>query len=171
MMMLLLTNCHANDDDDDTNAAKRINSLAIDADAYSSVLSTNQFNCQPGNDVENIGLQCNNKYNNGQTISINFEQTKMQVRQYDICLKSGGKRKSTSATVTQEKPQHRKCRFNAHKHLNKMHLIALFVVYLVTFNAQLTVARPNVDRNSNSDTNSQNVALTSENKVSKCKFY
>lgn len=168
--MLLQTKRHAIDevdDDDNNNAAKRVN-----AKTYSSVLNrnSNQLNCQLVNDVENIGLQCNNKYNNGQTISINFKQTKMQVQQQAISLGTGGGgRKQNNCGVASQEQQHHK-RFNAHRYPNKMQLIALLVVGLVTFNAQSTVARPNVDRNSNSDTNSQNVALASENNVSKFRF-
>lgn len=173
-MMLLRTKRHAIDNDDnDNDASNRVNVLAIDAEAYSSVLNSNQLNCQLVNDVENIGLQCNNKYNNGQTISINFKQTKMQVQQYTISLETegggvgGGKRSNCSVTTHEQ--QYRK-RSNAHRYPSKMQLIALFVVCLVTFSAQSAVARPNVDRNSNSDTNSQNVALASENNVSRLPF-
>lgn len=168
-MVLLLTKRHANDDDDDdnnnNNETKRLNSSAIDANAYSSVLNSNQLNCQLVNDVENIGLQCNNKCNNGQTISINFKQTKMQVRQHNINLEE--RSDQCIATELFHKEHRYRRRFNASQYTNKMQLFVLLVVYLVTFNGQLAVARPNVDRNYNSDTNSQNVDLTSEDIVSK----
>lgn len=156
-MMLLLTKRHAIDDDD--NAAKRLN---VVAEAYSSVLNSNQLNCQRGNDVENIGLQCNNKYNNGQTISINFKQTKMQVQPLERGVGAGRRQIDCSVAATKQcyKPS------TAHRRSSKMQLIALLVVCLVSFGAQAAVARPNVDRNYNSDANAPNVALAAENNVS-----
>lgn len=169
-MVLLLSKRH-------NNETKRLNSSAIDASVLKSVLNTNnnnnnQSNCQPVSDEENIGLQCKNNHN-GQTISINFKQTKMQVRQYDdIRLgeqqQQQQQQRCANHTVTPKFYHNESRRF----HANKMQLIVVLVVYLVSFYAQLAIARPSSDdhHSSDVDTNWEHAALATENDVSKRKF-
>lgn len=166
-MVLLLTETNANDE---TNP---INSKAIDVNAYSTTLS-NQSNCQSENDVENFGLL---PHNNGQTISINFKQTKMhrnatlnQEQQCDTNLNSSAQQQQHFASRFLQQFYGARQPFKASRHSNKMQLIAVLLFYLVAFSIQMATARPNVDRNQDSESNWQNVALTSENKVSTLLF-
>lgn len=170
-MVLLLSKTHVNDE------KKRIKSKAIDVNAYSTTLN-HQSNCQPENDVENFGLL---QKNNGQTISINSKQTKMQrnatlnqERQCDTNVDNNVHqhfaRRFLSQFYRERRPHEQQQPFHASRHSNKMQLIAVLLFYLVAFSIQTATARPNVDRNADSESNWPSVALTSENKVSHLLF-
>lgn len=170
-MVLLRSNIHASDE---TNP---INSKAIDVNGYSSTLN-HQSNCQPANDVENFGLLRNN---NGQTISINFKQAKMhrnatlhQERQSDTNVDDSNHQHGAFGFLSQfsrkRRPHEQQQPSNASRHSNKMQLIAFLLFYLVAFSIQTATARPNVNRNSDAESDWPSVALTSENKVSHLLF-
>lgn len=184
-MVLLITQTNFND------KTKLIHSnKAIDVNAFRTTLS-NQSNCQPENDVENFGLLQNN---NGKTISINSKQTKMhrnaihnEQRPCDTVLNNSVRfvtrflqqfhvqrsqqqqqQQDLKQQKQKQKQQRRKNPFDIGRHSNKMQLIAILLCYVVVFSIQTATARPNVNRNSDTDSESnwEGVALSSENKVS-----
>lgn len=175
--MVLLPTKSPNDNDE-REKTHQLNSRAIDT-TYTNTLN-NTANCQPENDVENLGLLQTN--NNGKTISINFKQTKMHHNATTLNLSrqqcdNGHFVKSNQTASSAEYLQQfyigqfittatSNIATISRRHLNKMQLIAIILSYLLAFSIQSATARPNVDRNYDSTSNWQSVALTSENEVS-----
>lgn len=149
---------------DGNEKTNQLNSTSIDYIAYSDTLN-NTANCKLKNDVENLGLL---RYNNGKTISINSKQTKKRrnatnqpaTRLYGIHLN----RSDSNSTGYMQ--QFRTKRFSTGQYSSKMHLIAVSLLCLAVFSIQSATARPNVNRNDDSASNWESIALTSENKVS-----
>lgn len=184
-MVLLLTKSPNDDDDEHDNETQhQLNSTAIDSTYCKTTTTSTTTNCQSENDVETFGLLRNY---NGQTISINFKQTKMHhnattttttTLKRQQCHNSGHLEKSNRTTPSGYLQQFYTGRLfintapatatstRTSRHLNKMHLIAIILSYLLAFSIQSASARPNVDRNDDSTSNWQSVALTSENEVS-----
>lgn len=189
--MVLLPTKSPNDNDDDEHdneTQHQLNSTTIDS-TYHNTTTTSTTNCQSVNDVETVGLLRNY---NGQTISINFKQTKMHhnatttittLKSRQQCHDSGHLETSNCTTPSRYPQQLYTGRFStptnsttavadvssnnsSSRHLNKMQLIAIILSFLLAFSIQSASARPNVDRNDDSTSNSQSVALTSENEVS-----
>ncbi|XP_055295275.1 sodium/hydrogen exchanger 3 isoform X21 [Sitodiplosis mosellana] len=175
-MVLLPTNSPNDDDDEHDNETQhQLNSTAIDLTYCETTTTTltinNTANCQSDNDVETFGLLRNC---NGQTISINSKQTKMHHNATTIatlkrqqCHDSDHLENSNRTTPSGNLQQLYTGRFinSSSRHLNKMHLIAIILSYLLAFSIQSISARPNVDRNDDSTSNWQSVALTSENEL------
>lgn len=159
-MLPLSTNANATHEE--TN---RLNSRVIDF-TYPTTLNNKSY-CQSENDVKIFGLLANNS---GNTISINFKQTKMHC--------------NATQNEGQQYANHvKRCKqtSSAHQHYNtgpftmsthKMQLITILLTYLVVFSGIQTVAaRPNIDHNyDDAESNWESVALTSENKVSRLFF-
>lgn len=156
---MVLFSIKSKDEHDETN---HLNSNTIDL-TYTNA-SINLANCQSENDVENFGLL---RSNNGKTISINFKQTKMHCNATDNHEQQCDSHLDCLSQMKQQQQKFYSWRFITCRHLNKMQLIAALLFYLLVFGIQTVIARPNADRNYNS--NWQSVALTSENQVSNFK--
>lgn len=140
----------------------RLNSSVIDF-TYPITLNNKAY-CQPENDVEIFGLLVNNS---GNTISINFNQTKMHCNASQSVGRPSAANHVNDAKQTSSPHQHYKIGVHTMS-THKIHLITVLFTYLVAFSGIQTIAaRPNVDHNyDDAESNWQNVALTSENKVS-----